>query len=74
VRGWGQGGCGGRVGRMPGENGLVAGRSLGLHDVPGGAAQGGPAYSELQDVEASFGRRCEFEIRSLIRTRAGAAV
>ena len=64
---------GGRgVGRMPGEKGLEAGRRLGLHDVPGGAARGGPAYSvSMRGVEASFGRRCEFEIRSLIRTRAG---
>jgi len=31
-------------GRMPGEKGLVAGRSLGLHEVPGGAAQEGLAY------------------------------
>jgi hypothetical protein len=56
-------GCsGGRgVGRMPGEKGLVAGRSLGVHDVPGGAAREGPAYLlELLDAEASFGRRCEF--------------
>ena len=55
-RGWGRG-----VGKMPGEKGLGAGRSLGLHDVPGGAARGGPAYSvALRDVAASFiGRRCE---------------
>ena len=57
---------------MPGEKGLEAGRRLGLHDVPGGAARGGPAYVvSMRDVVASFGRRCEFEIRSLIRTRAG---
>jgi hypothetical protein len=30
---------------MPGEKGLEVGRRLGLHDVPGGAARGGPAYS-----------------------------
>ena len=53
---------------MPGEKGLVAGWRLGLHDVPGGAARGGPAYSvSMRGVEASFGRRCEIEIRSLIR-------
>ena len=48
---------------MPSGEGSVAGRSLGLHDVPGGAAREGPAYSlELLDAEASssFGRRCEF--------------
>jgi hypothetical protein len=58
---------------MPGEKGLVAGRSLGVHDVPGGAAREGPAYLlELLDAEASFGRRCEFEVICLlIRTRAG---
>jgi len=39
---------------MPGENGSVAGRSLGLHDVPGEAARGGPEHvSELLDVEAA---------------------
>ena len=44
---------GGGVGRMPA--GSVAGRSLGLHDVPGEAARGGPAYSVgMRDVEASF--------------------
>jgi len=57
---------------MPGEKGVAGGRSLGLHDVPGGAARGGPAYAvELRDVEASFGRHCEFGVRSLIRARAG---
>ena len=36
---------------MPGEKGLAAGRRLGLHDVPCGAARGGPTYVvELRDV------------------------
>jgi len=54
---------GGRGVGMPGEKGLVGDGSLGLNDVPGGAAREGPAYSlELLDAEASssFGRRCEF--------------
>ena len=52
---------------MPGEEGLVAGRSLGLHDVPGGAAREGPACSfRVLDAEASFGRRCEFRVICLI--------
>jgi len=43
---------------MPGEKDVAAGRSLGLHDVPGGAARGGPAYwlswkSELLDAGAA---------------------
>ena len=49
---------------MTGEKGLVAGRSLGLHDVPGGAAQGGPAYSELQDVEASLGAAVNLKLEA----------
>jgi len=36
---------------MPGEKGLEAGRRLGLHDVPGGAARGGPAYSAGVRIE-----------------------
>ena len=57
---------------MPGEKGVAAGRSLGLHDVPGGEARGGPTYAvELRDVEASFGRHCEFGVKSRIRARAG---
>jgi len=40
---------------MPGEKGVAGGRSLGLHEVPGGAARGGPAYSvSMRDVGASF--------------------
>jgi len=40
---------------MPDEKGLGAGRRLGLHDVLGGAARGGPAYSvSMRDVEASL--------------------
>ena len=40
---------------MPGEKGLEAGRRLGLHDVPGGAARGGPAYVvSMRDAGASF--------------------
>jgi len=65
---------GGRgVGRMPAAKGLEAGRSVGLHDVPGGAARGEPAFTfRVLDAEASFGRRCEFRVISLmIRTRAG---
>jgi hypothetical protein len=56
---------GGRgVGRMPGENGLGAGRSLGLHDVPGGAARGGPEHVlELLDVETSMGT-ANFELEA----------
>ena len=50
-RGWGRG-----VGRRPGEKGLEAGRRLGLHDVPGGAARGGPAYVvSMRDAVASLG-------------------
>jgi len=42
---------------MPGAKGLEAGRRLGLHDVPGGAARGGPAYTvSMRDVGASFFR------------------
>ena len=53
---------------MPGEKGLVEGRSLGLHDVPGGAAREGPAdlLDELLDAEASFGRLCEFGVICLL--------
>ena len=44
---------------MPGEKGLEAGRRLGLHDVPGEAARGGPAYSvSMRDVGASLGPFC----------------
>jgi len=40
---------------MPAAKGLEAGRSVGLHDVPGGAARGGPAFSfRVLDAEASF--------------------
>jgi len=52
---------------MPGENGSVAGRSLGLHDV-GGSRRAGVLC--LNAGWRGVGRRCEFEIRSLIRTRA----
>jgi hypothetical protein len=41
---------------MPGEKGLVAGRSFGLHDVPGESARGGPEHVlGLLDVETSMG-------------------
>jgi hypothetical protein len=45
---------------MPGEKGLEAGRRLGLHDVPGGAARGGPAYVVSTQFSARFpsSRRC----------------
>jgi len=44
-------------GRMPGEKGLVAGWSLGLHDVPGGAARGG-ALSSFTEFENRNTRTC----------------
>jgi hypothetical protein len=48
---------------MPGEKGFGAGRSLGLHKVPGGAARRGLAYSvELRDVEASLGAAVNMKI------------
>jgi len=49
---------------MPGEKGLVEGRSLGLHDVPGGAAREGPAYllDELLDADASLGASVSLEL------------
>ena len=49
---------------MPGENGSVAGRSLGSHNVPGEAARGGPEHVfELLDVEASMGA-ANFELEA----------
>ena len=59
-RGWGRG-----VGRRPGEKGLEAGRRLGLRDVPGGAARGGPAYSVgMRDVEASLGAAVNLKLEA----------
>ena len=41
---------------MPGEKGVAGGRSLGLHEVPGGSARGGPEHVlEILDVETSMG-------------------
>ena len=41
---------------MPGAKGLVAGRSLGLHEGQDGSARGGPEHVlELLDVETSVG-------------------
>jgi len=49
---------------MPGAKGLVAGRSLDLHDVPGGSARGGPEHVlELMDVETSMGA-ANFELEA----------
>jgi len=40
---------------MPGETGLVAGRSLGLHDVPGGAREGrGDVYISFIGIRTLF--------------------
>ena len=48
---------------MPGAKGLVAGRSLGLHEVPGGSARGGPEHVlEILDVETSMGA-ANFELK-----------
>jgi len=59
VRGWGRG-----VGRMPGEKGVAGGRSLGLHEVPGGSARGGPEHVlEILDVETSMGA-ANFELEA----------
>ncbi len=50
---------------MPGEKGVAAGRSLGLHDVPCRAARGGPAYAvELRDAEASWGATVSLELEA----------
>ena len=63
-RGWGRG-VGRGVGRIPGEKGLEAGRRLGLHDVPGGAARGGPAYSvSMRDVEAILGAAVNLKLEA----------
>jgi len=64
-RGWGRG-----VGRRPGEKGLEAGRRLGLHDVPGGAARGGPAYVvSMRDVEASLGAAVNLKLDAWLSAR-----
>jgi hypothetical protein len=58
---WVRGGVGdseaaARSGERSGKDGLVAGRTLGLHAVPGGAVPGGPAdLNETLDAEASLG-------------------
>ena len=50
---------------MPGEKGLEAGRRLGLHDVPGEAARGGPAYSvSVRDVVASLGAAVDLKLEA----------
>ena len=36
---------------MPGAKGLVAGRSLDLHDVPGGSARGGPEHGRRVSLD-----------------------
>ena len=39
-----------------GEKGVAGGRSLGLHEVPGGSARGGQEHVlEILDVETSMG-------------------
>ena len=61
---------------MPGEKDVAAGRSLGLHDVPGGAARGGPAYwlplkSELLDAGAARVTSGGWRLTSMARRRSG---
>ena len=50
---------------MPSGEGSVVGRSLGLHDVPGEAARGGPAYSVcMRDEEASLGAAANLKLEA----------